>query len=585
MPLPIIESHHVPQPADLIRYYLRTESHRVQHLAEPETLEVGTAFANPQLPLVRDANQIMEVSLPPGKTSAQAIELVDAHFAAIGVRCYHWTMNPSAAAAQIQPLVEHLLLLGYKPHIEDVLYLRHGPRTVIETGGLTIIPARASYRHMRQLIEEDVARWGPEALEQLIEAGIMHLDDPHVDALLALRDGVPVGSVELLAVGELGCITSLYVSEGFRRQGIGRTMMSRALEIAARSLFKHLFLSVAPENEPAQRLYSALGFQKVGQVTVVPRSVIGPSDSRPRGLLLRLPFIYDEHHGFALQTNCTRPPMIYRSLGNTGWNVSQLGFGAMRLPMVGEGKAARVDRDKALPMLNHAFDAGLNYIDSAAGYCNGDSETVIGEAIKGRRERIIVSTKNPYYGDDEKQWWTHLETSLKRLQVDSIDIYNHHGLGWKKYIEIIEPRIGQWMRKALDQKLIKHSACSFHDNNQALRDLVDSGYVDVITLQYNMLDRQLEDGIAYAHQKGVGIVVMGPVAGGAVEPRQRPAARHGLRRPAHPGTGAAFRPVQPQHLRRPLRHGHDADGRGEPRHRLRCHRAFLARQIRHRRSP
>ncbi|RPI58069.1 MAG: aldo/keto reductase, partial [Planctomycetaceae bacterium] len=65
-----------------------------------------------------------------------------------------------------------------------------------------------------------------------------------------------------------------------------------------------------------------------------------------------------------------------------------------------------------------------------------------------------------------------------------------------------------------NQGLVKHVCCSFHDNNVALRKIVDSGMFEAITLQYNILDRQLEDGIAHAHAKGVGVVVMGPVAGG-----------------------------------------------------------------------
>ena len=70
------------------------------------------------------------------------------------------------------------------------------------------------------------------------------------------------------------------------------------------------------------------------------------------------------------------------------------------------------------------------------------------------------------------------------------------------------------MRKAKDQGLIKHICASFHDDAAALRRLIDTDYVDVITLQFNLLDRKLEAGIAYAHEHGIGIVVMGPVGGG-----------------------------------------------------------------------
>ena len=69
----------------------------------------------------------------------------------------------------------------------------------------------------------------------------------------------------MLAVGDVGRIDKVYVAEAHRRQGIGRTLLGRALEICARSLFKHVMLSVRPDNEPAQALYAASGFRKIGQ--------------------------------------------------------------------------------------------------------------------------------------------------------------------------------------------------------------------------------------------------------------------------------------------------------------------------------
>ncbi|HOF89957.1 MAG TPA: aldo/keto reductase, partial [Armatimonadota bacterium] len=206
--------------------------------------------------------------------------------------------------------------------------------------------------------------------------------------------------------------------------------------------------------------------------------------------------------------------MIVRTLGRTGLTVSQLGFGAMRLPMTEVDGQPRVDRELAIPMIHRAFAGGVTYIDTAVGYCHQDSQRVVGEALKGWREKIVVSTKNPYYGPDEAEWWKNLEDSLERLQVDCIDIYNHHGIRWQAYETEVAPRLSGWMRKARDQGLIRHICCSFHDSNAALMQLVDSGYPEVITLQYNMLDRSLEEGIAYAHARGIGIVAMGPVGGG-----------------------------------------------------------------------
>lgn len=206
--------------------------------------------------------------------------------------------------------------------------------------------------------------------------------------------------------------------------------------------------------------------------------------------------------------------MIYRKLGRTDLRVSQLGFGAMRLPMAEANGVQVVNRELAIPMLQRAFAAGVNYVDTAVGYCNQDSQRAVGEALEGWRDRIVVSTKNPYYDEDEKEWWGNLENSLERLKVDSIDIYNHHGINWERYQNDVEPRIGKWMQKARDQGMIKHICCSFHDSNEALVKLIDTGYVESITLQYNLLNRDLEEGIAHAREKGVGVVVMGPVAGG-----------------------------------------------------------------------
>jgi predicted aldo/keto reductase-like oxidoreductase len=207
--------------------------------------------------------------------------------------------------------------------------------------------------------------------------------------------------------------------------------------------------------------------------------------------------------------------MQYRTLGRTGLNVSQLGFGCMRLPMVGEGDAARVDREQSTPMIRRAIDAGVNYIDSAVFYCNHDSQRAVGDALRdGYREKVVVSTKNNYYGDDEAAWWENLENSLERLQVQHIDVYNQHGMNWERYNSQHVPYMSKWMTKAQDQGLIGHICCSFHDGPEGLINLVKTEEFSAITLQYNLLNRELEEGIALAAEKNIGVVVMGPVAGG-----------------------------------------------------------------------
>jgi uncharacterized protein len=206
--------------------------------------------------------------------------------------------------------------------------------------------------------------------------------------------------------------------------------------------------------------------------------------------------------------------MLYRMLGNTGLRVSALGFGAMRLPMVDGNEQGKVDQEKATPMIHRALDVGVNYVDTAVMYCNDDGQAAVGAALKGRRDDVVLSTKNHYYGEDEKVWWTNLENSLERLQTDRIDLYHIHGVSWNSYCASVTPRIGKWMQKAKDQGLITHICTSFHDDNEALMKLIETGFPAVITLQYNLLDRQLEEGMALAHERGMGVVVMGPVGGG-----------------------------------------------------------------------
>ena len=105
------------------------------------------------------------------------------------------------------------------------------------------------------------------------------------------------------------------------------------------------------------------------------------------------------------------------------------------------------------------------------------------------------------------------------MDIDAIDIYNHHGINWERYENNVAPCVSQWMLQAKAQGLIKHICTSFHDSNEALMKLVDTGYVESITLQYNLLYRDLEEGIAYAKANNVGVVVMGPVAGGRLGAR------------------------------------------------------------------
>ena len=265
MPLPILNTRQEPSQSDLIRLFYKTETLWVEHVAEGEQLEMGTAYANPSLSEVHEANLIRDVSLPENVSPQQVFDQVQEHYRAKKTYCYYWSFNPSAPPQTINPMAQLLLSLGYQPIYSNIMGLGQvtAARPVVEIADVKVTPARASFRHTRQLFDEDAADKTP----QLAEANMMHLDDPHWDSLLAIKDGQPLAHIGVLAVGEIGRIESVYVARAHRGKGLATLMMGRVLEICARSLFKHVLLSVLPENNVAIGLYERFGSRKIGQIT------------------------------------------------------------------------------------------------------------------------------------------------------------------------------------------------------------------------------------------------------------------------------------------------------------------------------
>jgi ribosomal-protein-alanine N-acetyltransferase len=100
----------------------------------------------------------------------------------------------------------------------------------------------------------------------LAEAAILHLDNSHYDALLALKDGHAIALAGVLAMGEIGRIDQVYVSKAFRKQSIATMMMNRIMEVCARSLFKHVLLAVEGDNVAAIKLFEKFGFKKIARI-------------------------------------------------------------------------------------------------------------------------------------------------------------------------------------------------------------------------------------------------------------------------------------------------------------------------------
>jgi len=203
----------------------------------------------------------------------------------------------------------------------------------------------------------------------------------------------------------------------------------------------------------------------------------------------------------------------YTTLGRTGLEVSRLGFGCMRLPM----KEGRVDRDLSTPMLRRAYELGINFFDTAVGYCGADSQPAVGEALEPIRDKVIISTKNHLHNAKPDEWRRALEDSLRFLRTDHIDVYNHHGVRWAVFTERLDPEKGGLtaeMIRAKDEGLIRHIGISFHDTPENLIKLAATGYYESVILQYNLLDQANAEAMHKVAEMGVGIIVMGPVGGG-----------------------------------------------------------------------
>lgn len=202
--------------------------------------------------------------------------------------------------------------------------------------------------------------------------------------------------------------------------------------------------------------------------------------------------------------------------------VSALGLGAMRLPVVG-GDLAAIDSAALERMLVAAVEQGVNYIDTAYIYHRGKSEDAVGQALAalGLRDHFHVATKSPLWNvESEADWDRLLDEQLKRLRTDRLDFYLFHGLNaafWDKVV-----RFGgiEAMERAKADGRILHLGFSFHDSLDLFKKIIDHyPSWEFCQVQYNYLDTDYQAGragIEYAAGKGLGVVVMEPLRGGGL---------------------------------------------------------------------
>lgn len=210
--------------------------------------------------------------------------------------------------------------------------------------------------------------------------------------------------------------------------------------------------------------------------------------------------------------------MQYRSFGRNGFEVSALGFGCMRLPLL-DDDPSHIDEDQATRMIRYAVDRGVNYVDTAYPYHRGRSEEVVGRILKdGYRSRVILATKCPVWlvestGDFDK----YLDEQLTRLDTDFFDIYLLHALDQGRWQKARSLGALDFLSRALKDGRIKYAGFSFHDNLTVFKEIVDSYDWTMCQIMLNYVNPDFQAGVQgmkYAARKGIAVAVMEPLLGG-----------------------------------------------------------------------
>ena len=218
--------------------------------------------------------------------------------------------------------------------------------------------------------------------------------------------------------------------------------------------------------------------------------------------------------------------MQYRRFGKLDFRPSALGFGAMRLPILdgpdGRPDHSRIDYPAATAMLHRAVDGGVNYVDTAWMYHGEQCEAWVAAALQGGyREKVKIATKMPVWhvkaaGDFDRI----LETQLARLQTDCIDFYLLHSLDDMNWRIVLEQGQLAAAERALADGRIAHVGFSFHGRYELFAEiLAASDLWEFCQIQLNYMDEEFQAGrrgLELAAARGLGVIVMEPVRGGAL---------------------------------------------------------------------
>ena len=211
--------------------------------------------------------------------------------------------------------------------------------------------------------------------------------------------------------------------------------------------------------------------------------------------------------------------MIYRKLPGTDIKVSALGMGCMRLP-VQQTEGNPIDRPEAIKIIRRAIEGGVNYFDTAYVYHGGDSERLLGEALEGGyRDKVLIATKLPVWKAEKyEDLEMLLDEELEKLKTDRVDIYLYHALNKNTFEKLKGLNYTKFMDDMVAKGKVRFPGFSFHDDAETFKEILDSYDWKVCQIQMNMLDEFNQAtlaGAAYAASKGIGVIVMEPLRGGA----------------------------------------------------------------------
>ena len=197
--------------------------------------------------------------------------------------------------------------------------------------------------------------------------------------------------------------------------------------------------------------------------------------------------------------------MEYRVLGKTGLKVSRIGFGGIPIQ--------RIDAEGTKKLIHYLHDAGVNYIDTARSYTV--SEEYLGYALEGIRQDFILATKSP--ASTKEGMAEDIETSLKNLRTDYIDLYQIHNPSAEKLEKILAPGGAlEALQEAKAAGKIGHIGITLHPV-ELFKTAVDLEWAETIMFPYNLVETQAEDLIRICAQKNIGFIDMKPLAGGAID--------------------------------------------------------------------